>query len=130
MSENKKEMHLPPGASEKSTGEIRLSSVIRKLLEISDGSGDDVDLGGNVCFDNESLMIQADNEGVEYKFWFKTNDESNQFFVSEVEVDAAVTGVSLTWSGTEDDILSILEDCLSGEEVWEDLKPVAFTFAK
>ncbi len=80
MSENKTEMHLPPGANEKSAAETRLSSVIRKLLEISEGSGDDVDLGGDVSFDSEFLMIQVDNNEVEYKFWFKTNDESNQYF--------------------------------------------------
>jgi len=130
MSENKTEMHLPPGANEKSAAETRLSSVIRKLLEISEGSGDDVDLGGDVSFDSESLMIQVDNEEAEYKFWFRMKEESNQYFVSEVEVDAAITGVDLKWVGDEDDILSILEDCLSGEDVWEDLKPGALAFAK
>lgn len=110
--------------------ELRLSGVVRKLLEISDGSDGDADLGSSVCFDSESLMIQACNHGVDYKFWFSTHEESKQYFVSEVEVEGAGTGVDLKWSGDEDDILSILEDCLSGEEVWEDLKSTAWAFAK
>lgn len=110
--------------------ELRLSGVVRKLLEISEGSDGDADLGSNVYVDSESLMIQAHNDGIDYKFWLSTHEESKQYFVSDVEVEGAGTGVDLKWSGDEDDILSILEDCLSGEGVWGDLKAVAWECSK
>jgi len=128
------ESNLPPGDSEKSAAEIRLNAVIRKLLEISEGSGND--LGGDVLLNRQCLLVEYSdsavietvNGGVEYKFWFRK--ESKQYYVDAVEVDADVMGVDyLKWCGDEDAILSKLENCLSGKNVFDGLGQVAWAFA-
>jgi len=128
------ESNLPPGDSEKSAAEIRLNAVIRKLLEISQGSGND--LGGNVLSNRQCLLVEYSdsavietvNDGVEYRFWFRK--ESKQYYVDAVEVDADGMDVDyLKWHGDEDAILSRLENCLSGKKVFDGLGQVAWEFA-